>query len=81
MTPKPSIDGLEALLIEAPKEEILVIGDSFGDVIGGTSFGAFSVGALWGHCSENASSQMEKVGAQKCFSSVAEFNFFLKDKI
>lgn len=76
MTPKPSTDGLEALLIDAPKEEILVIGDSFGDVIGGTSFGAFSVGALWGHGSENARSQMEKVGAQKCFSSVSEFETF-----
>ena len=81
MTPKPSIDGLEALMIEAPKEEILVVGDSFGDVIGGASFGAYSVGALWGHGTESARSQMEQVGANQCFSTVADFRKFLSDKI
>lgn len=81
MASKPSVDGLEQLLIDAPKEEIVVVGDSFGDVIGGASFGVFSAGALWGHGGTSASSQMEKMGANKCFETVEEFKEFLKDKI
>lgn len=81
MTAKPSIDGLESLMIKAPKEEILLIGDSLGDIVGGVSFGAFTVGALWGHGSDQGRKVMLEYGAKECFKTVAEFENFLKDKI
>lgn len=81
MAPKPSVDGLEILMIDAPKKEILVVGDSLGDIIGGSSFGAYTVGALWGHGSEQGRSQMESVGANQCFSRVIDFENFLRENI
>lgn len=81
MAQKPSVEGIENLGINPSKDGVLVIGDSLGDVIGGSSFGAFSAGALWGHGTDRGRAQMQKVGADICFATVEEFKKFLKDKI
>lgn len=81
MTAKPSTDGLKNLMIEAPFEEILLVGDSLGDIVGGVSFGAYTVGALWGHGSDHGRAPMLANGAKECFKTVAEFEIFVKSNI
>lgn len=81
MQPKPSVQGLESLLIEDGAHSTVVIGDSLGDMIGGKSFGACSVGALWGHGSLRSEQLMLESGAEVCFANVLEFKDFLESKI
>ncbi|AYF44993.1 HAD hydrolase, family IA, variant 1 [Halobacteriovorax sp. BALOs_7] len=46
-TPKPHPQGLIEMLEDAPKDKIMLIGDSFSDTQGAKSFGVKSIGALW----------------------------------
>lgn len=81
MKPKPSVQGLESLLIEDRSESIALVGDSLGDMIGGRSFGALCIGALWGHGNLDGEKVMLESGADICFGNVLEFKKFLEDKI
>lgn len=46
-TPKPHPQGLLEMLEGVPKEKIMMIGDSWTDIDGASSFGIDSIGALW----------------------------------
>ncbi len=46
-TPKPHPQGIVELVGDAPKGDVLVIGDSLTDIQGARSFGAHSIAALW----------------------------------
>lgn len=74
---KPSADGLHYLLPEVAVENIIVIGDSIGDIIGAKSFGATGIGALWSHDSLRYQNLFIENGASQTFDKVAE----LKDWI
>jgi phosphoglycolate phosphatase len=45
--PKPSSEGLGQMLSGIDKKKIVVVGDSYADMIGAKNFGAFALGAGW----------------------------------
>lgn len=45
--PKPDARGLSALLEGHEARDVLIVGDTYIDMIGAKSFGAFAIGALW----------------------------------
>lgn len=45
--PKPSPDGLETMLFEVDPKSVLMIGDSYTDMLGAQDFGCTSIGVLW----------------------------------
>ena len=76
---KPSPEGIKNLLEDIDPNEVAVIGDSLGDIVGGTQFGARTFGALWGHGNNEASELFDDYGAEKSFVSVDECkDYFLK---
>ena len=79
--PKPSPAGIEYLVPEVSAENVIVIGDSIGDIIGGKSFGALTIGALWSHGGEDYSQDFYARGADFCFQSVEDLKEFLMNKI
>jgi phosphoglycolate phosphatase-like HAD superfamily hydrolase len=78
---KPSAQGISSILFDIEPKEVVVIGDSLGDMIGGHAFGAFCIGALWGHGSIRAEQVMQDNGADICFLQVKDCLEFLKKKI
>ena len=46
-TPKPHPQGIKELVDHVDKSKVMVIGDSFTDIQGATSYGCASIGALW----------------------------------
>lgn len=77
---KPSADGLHYLLPEASVENIIVIGDSIGDIVGAKSFGATGIGALWSHDNLRYQNVFIENGASQTFADVAELkNWILKN--
>jgi len=77
---KPSPDGIEMLVSPANPQNVIVIGDSLGDIIGGVSFGAHSIGAMWGHGDPNAAIAYEQRGAKASFLKVEKLKDYL-DKL
>jgi phosphoglycolate phosphatase-like HAD superfamily hydrolase len=75
--PKPSPAGIESILPDVNPSKVVVIGDSTGDMVGGSAFGAFCIGALWSHGDKRASKIMSDNGADKSFISVDELREFL----
>ncbi len=45
--PKPSTEGLVQMLSGIEKNKIVVVGDSYADMIGAKNFGVFALGAGW----------------------------------
>lgn len=45
--PKPSPDGLETMLYGVDPKSVLMIGDSYTDMLGAKHFGCTSIGVLW----------------------------------
>jgi phosphoglycolate phosphatase-like HAD superfamily hydrolase len=45
--PKPHIAGLQSMLSDVDPMEVMVVGDSFTDILGAKKFGAIAVGAVW----------------------------------
>ena len=45
--PKPSPDGLETMLCDVDPKTVLMIGDSYTDILGANHFGCCSIGVLW----------------------------------
>jgi phosphoglycolate phosphatase-like HAD superfamily hydrolase len=45
--PKPHVSGIMALVGNAPKDSICVIGDSSNDIVGAKNFGVIGIGAAW----------------------------------
>ncbi len=79
--PKPSPEGIEYLVPEASAENVIVIGDSIGDIIGGKMFGAFTIGALWSHGSSEYAQSFYDEGADLCVQTVDELTDFLMNRI
>jgi phosphoglycolate phosphatase len=77
--PKPSANGLESLDIRTPKSEIIMIGDSTGDMRGAKEYGCIAVGALW--CGYNSRDQLTQAGADYCFEHPLKLKEWIKGKI
>ncbi len=78
---KPSPAGIEYLISEVNPQNVIVIGDSIGDIIGGQKFGATSFGAMWGHGSNEAFEIFKSYGAESSFREVKEFEDYLRKHI
>lgn len=80
-TMKPSSEGLEYLLPDISPENVIVIGDSMGDIIGAKSFGARAMGALWAHRDERAVSHFLENGATDTFLTANDFREYILEYI
>ncbi len=78
---KPDITGLQEMLYDIDPEEVIILGDSLGDIIGGKSLGAVSLGALWAHGSDEASGMYYEYGAKRCFLSIEECREYICDLV
>lgn len=78
---KPSAEGLEYLLSGVNAQNVIVIGDSIGDIIGAKSFGATAVAVLWDKKDERAEAAFIQAGAYKTFFSPQELKLFLEKSI
>lgn len=45
--PKPNLDGLETMLFDVDPKNVLIIGDSYTDILGAKNFGCSSIVVLW----------------------------------
>lgn len=68
--PKPNVSGLMALVGNAPKNSICVIGDSLNDILGAKSFEVLAIGAMWNK--EVRREHLEDVGADFMVSHPSE---------
>lgn len=55
---KPSTEGLSEMLENVDPATVLVVGDSFADMLGAKNFGAYALGAVW------ASEELKESGGQ-----------------
>lgn len=78
---KPSPAGLEYLLADVDPAKVAVIGDSLGDMIGASQFGAQGLAALWAHGSKEAIESLKSYGAKECFMTTDELKQFLASNI
>lgn len=78
---KPSPEGIKDILFDLDPKKAIVVGDSLGDMIGGSSFGAVTVGAMWGHGSDRAANVMKENGADACFLEVEDFKNYVLKKV
>ncbi len=78
---KPSTAGIKFLLEGQEYENVIVIGDSIGDIIGGKNFGAISLGVMWSHRTDQAHESFVNYGAYKLFQEPKELLEFLKEYI
>lgn len=78
---KPSSEGIKDILFDLDPKKVVVIGDSLGDMIGGSHFGGITIGAMWGHGSARAEQVMKENGADACFLKVEDFKKYILEKI
>lgn len=78
---KPSTAGLEYLVPEAKPENVIVIGDSMGDIMGAKNFGGYAVGVTWSHGNNRAKDKFIEAGANQVFNTVVELKEFLLARI
>ena len=78
---KPSPEGISNMLYDIPAENVAVIGDSVGDMIGAKKFGALPIAALWGHGNTEAIELMKSYGAQEACLTVEECKSILEKRI
>lgn len=74
---KPSPQGLVNMLGEVSKHDVVVIGDSFADMIGARNFQVASLGANWHEKSEDNARILNHFGARRVFAEVQELQNFL----
>jgi len=60
---------------------LLSLGTPLGDIIGGVSFGAHSIGAMWGHGDPEAASAYEERGAKASFLKIEELKDYIEKLI
>ncbi len=58
---------------------MVVIGDSLGDIIGGSKFGAHCIGAMWGHRDASASKLYAEHGAKASFIEIKELRKYIEE--
>lgn len=82
---KPHPYGLLDMLPEIPKEKVIVIGDSYTDIIGAKNYGCFSIAALWRGLENHE--QLKECGAEyfahhphECLD-IIENHFFPKETV
>ncbi len=75
---KPSPEGIEYLVPGVKAENVIVIGDSVGDIIGGKKFGAHTIGAGWGHGNSGAMQVYAEYGAHVSFMDVSELRTYIE---
>tara|TARA_Y100000031_G_C8045319_1_gene303616 strand:- start:102 stop:572 length:471 start_codon:yes stop_codon:yes gene_type:complete len=80
-TPKPSIEGLLEMFPGVKPENIVVIGDSRSDMVGGKAFGAKCVGVIWGNDNPEAHKIMRDYGADFVVSEISELENWLLERI
>jgi phosphoglycolate phosphatase len=78
---KPSPEGIELLLPAVNPENVIVIGDSLGDIIGGHNFGAHCIGAMWGHGDERAREAYLEHGAKESFLNLLDCKQYIEKLI
>jgi phosphoglycolate phosphatase-like HAD superfamily hydrolase len=78
---KPSAAGIEFLLPGVKPENVIVIGDSLGDIIGGSKFGAHCIGAMWGHGDASAESMYAEYGAKNSFIEINKLKEYIEKLI
>jgi len=78
---KPEIEALENLLPGIDPKEVAMIGDSLGDIIGGSKFGASAFGAMWGHGSDYVKEAFLEHGAVESFMRVEDLESYLEKLI
>lgn len=74
---KPSPAGLIAMLGDTPKHEILVIGDSFADMLGAKNYQVASIGANWQQKNADTADVLLHFGAREVFNSIGQLRNFL----
>ena len=80
-TPKPSCDGLALMLNEIPKESIIMIGDSMGDIHGAKDYGIKSMGVSWASEDPRHTKMLKDNGASVVCESVNECFEYLMTRI
>lgn len=75
--PKPSVLGLKELLGEVSAQKVVVVGDSYADVLGAKNFGAYAVAALWDELANEA--YLKECGADEFVQSPAELFMSIKN--
>ena len=78
---KPSPSGIEYLVPGTSPENVVVIGDSLGDIIGGHKFGATALGAMWAHGNNYGYDGFKEHGAEESFETVASLKKFIESYI
>lgn len=78
---KPSPEGLRYLLPGIAAENVIVIGDSMGDIIGANAFGAHAIAALWGRSGLQETDAYVKHGAKAIFTDVEKCRVYLSSLI
>lgn len=78
---KPSALGISEMIFNIDPSEVVVIGDSLGDMQGGKSFGGYCVVAMWSHGQDEARKMYQEAGANECFLDVEDCLKFLKENI
>lgn len=79
---KPSPEGIQNMLLHAEsRDEVIVIGDSLGDMIGGKRYGAHTIGALWSHGNMDSQQTYIDHGADIFFTDINECRNYLIKKI
>ena len=79
-TMKPSAAGPQYLVPEANPENVIVIGDSLGDIMGAKNYGAYPVGVNWFE-SQLALEKLKEAGAEEVFGRIAELKDFIFERI
>lgn len=78
---KPSSEGISSMLTQVDPSEVAVIGDSLGDMLGGREYGAYSIGALWAHGSEDSKQLMFEHGADETCLTVNDLKNLITKNI
>ncbi|MDP7319205.1 MAG: HAD-IA family hydrolase [Bacteriovoracaceae bacterium] len=78
---KPSAEGIEQLVFGENPKNVIVIGDSLGDIIGAKKFGATALAAMWGHQQASAAKAYAEHGADESFLSVDECKNYIAKRL
>jgi phosphoglycolate phosphatase len=70
--PKPSSAGLDSMLSGIPKESIIMVGDSIGDIHGANNFGIKSIAVTWAYDDARAKETFKALGVLEVCETVNE---------
>lgn len=79
--PKPYPDGLNYMLDGVDPIQVMMVGDSYTDMVGGKKFGATTVGVIWDYPSERAREVLIDKGADHICKTVQECRDLILSKI